>query len=64
MDAGQRGVNPACRDVPGILARAAMAGSDKLREERLAAALRDNLKRRKAQTREAEEQVPKQDPER
>ncbi|MEO5809057.1 MAG: hypothetical protein ABIR51_03135 [Sphingomicrobium sp.] len=40
-----------------------MAGSDKLREERLAAALRDNLKRRKAQTREAEEQVPKQDPE-
>ena len=30
-----------------------MTGKDKEREERLAAALRDNLKRRKAQSREA-----------
>ena len=40
-----------------------MAGSDKQREERLAAALRDNLKRRKAQAREADSTPPKAKPE-
>ena len=34
---------------------AQMPGKDKEREERLAAALRDNLKRRKAQTRAQEQ---------
>jgi len=33
-----------------------MAGKDKAREERLAAALRDNLRRRKAQARSLAEQ--------
>jgi hypothetical protein len=32
-----------------------MAGKDKEREERLAAALRENLRKRKAQARQAEE---------
>ncbi|MEO7504591.1 MAG: hypothetical protein ABIT69_05345 [Sphingomicrobium sp.] len=41
-----------------------MAGPDKAREERLAAALRDNLKRRKAQAREADAPAPKPDPDR
>ena len=36
------------------MSRRSMAGKDEEREKRLAAALRDNLKRRKAQAREAE----------
>ena len=64
MDAGRRGVNPACPGLPRILASGAMAGSDKPLVERLAAALRDNLKRRKAQARAAEKPPPKPDPER
>jgi hypothetical protein len=35
-----------------------MAGKDKEREERLAAALRENLRRRKAQAREVREDRP------
>jgi hypothetical protein len=41
-----------------------VAGKDKKREERLAAALRDNLKRRKAQSREKTDptkEAPKRD---
>ena len=38
---------------------AAMTGTDKEREERLAAALRENLRKRKAQAREAEPLKPK-----
>ena len=45
----------------------AMSTADRQREERqraerLAAALRDNLKRRKAQSREAEPEIPAPDP--
>lgn len=64
MDAGRGGVNPACPGRQRILASGAMAGPDKAREERLAAALRDNLKRRKAQAREADAPAPKPDPDR
>jgi hypothetical protein len=39
-----------------------MAGTDKHREERLAAALRENLRKRKAQAREAEPRPPKPKP--
>ena len=39
-----------------------MAEKDKEREERLAAALRENLKRRKAQARAAGEGAPKERP--
>ena len=35
-----------------------MTGEDKKREERLAAALRENLRRRKAQAREIREERP------
>jgi len=35
-----------------------MAGNDKEREERLAAALRENLRKRKAQARETESSSP------
>jgi hypothetical protein len=35
-----------------------MAGKDKQREERLAAALRENLRRRKAQARKLDEKKP------
>ena len=35
-----------------------MTGKDKEREERLAAALRDNLRRRKAQARDLSERKP------
>jgi hypothetical protein len=38
-----------------------MAGKDKEREERLAAALRENLRKRKAQARELVESQPKGD---
>jgi hypothetical protein len=38
-----------------------MAGKDKEREERLAAALRENLRKRKAQARELGESQPKGD---
>lgn len=38
-----------------------MSGKDKQREERLAAALRENLRRRKAQSRELEEKEEKSD---
>jgi len=38
-----------------------MSGNDKEREERLASALRENLRRRKAQARDAAAQ-PKKDP--
>jgi hypothetical protein len=37
-----------------------MAAKDKEQEERLAAALRDNLKRRKAQLRKLSEEPPKE----
>lgn len=37
-----------------------MSGKDKEREERLAAALRENLRRRKAQAREAQKREPTQ----
>ena len=50
---------PACRAGAGILARAAMAKGKDDKAERLAAALRENLKRRKAQSRETQ---PKKDP--
>ena len=43
---------------------AQMAGKDKEREERLAAALRDNLRRRKAQARAQEEADENEPPER
>ena len=39
-----------------------MSKADQRREERLAAALRDNLKRRKAQSREGEPEIPAPDP--
>ena len=39
-----------------------MAKSDPERDARLAAALRDNLKRRKAQAREADAPAPEPDP--
>jgi hypothetical protein len=39
-----------------------MSGEDKKREERLAAALRENLRRRKAQAREMTETPPKDQP--
>jgi hypothetical protein len=39
-----------------------MAGKDKQREERLAAALRENLKRRKAQARELTDAEKKDQP--
>jgi len=39
-----------------------MTGKDKEREERLAAALRDNLKRRKAQSRELDAAERKEKP--
>ncbi len=49
---------PACRPLPGILAAGAMTKGDakslRDKEERLAAALRENLRRRKAQSREAQ----------
>ncbi len=45
---------PACGGTAGILAAGAMTKVDKDKEERLAAALRENLKRRKAQSREAQ----------
>jgi hypothetical protein len=35
-----------------------MTGKDKAREERLAAALRENLRKRKAQSRELNEEKP------
>lgn len=38
-----------------------MTGKDKDREERLAAALRENLKRRKAQARELRDDSPAKD---
>ena len=41
-----------------------MTAKDKHREERLAAALRENLRRRKAQARAASEPQPKDDDER
>ena len=50
---------PACGSGAGILAPSAMTKADKDKEERLAAALRENLRRRKAQAREAQ---PKKDP--
>ena len=40
---------------------ARMTGKDKEREERLAAALRDNLKRRKAQSRDLKQSEPAKD---
>jgi hypothetical protein len=50
---------PACRTTVRILAAVAMTKADKDKQERLAAALRENLKRRKAQAREAQ---PNKDP--
>jgi len=46
---------------PTLCQGKAMAGQDEERAKRLAAALRENLKRRKAQAREAEEQPPRDD---
>jgi len=50
---------PACGAAAGILAASAMTKADKDKAERLGAALRENLRRRKAQAREAQ---PKKDP--
>jgi len=50
---------PACGAGAGILAADAMTKVDKDKQDRLAAALRENLRRRKAQAREAQ---PKKDP--
>ena len=52
-------VNPLAEQERGILAADAMTKADKDKAERLAAALRENLRRRKAQAREAQ---PKKDP--
>ena len=41
--------------------RSRMTGKDKDRDERLAAALRENLKRRKAQAREIRNDAPAKD---
>jgi len=49
-------VNPACGARHRILAGCGMAKSDPDRDARLAAALRDNLRRRKAQSRAAPDQ--------
>ena len=56
-DAGQP-VEAGVRDGHGT----EMAGNDKKREERLAAALRENLKRRKAQARELTQPEKKDQP--
>jgi len=54
---------PACGAGEGILAAGAMTKADKDKAERLAAALRENLKRRKAQARAADSGAqPKKDP--
>ena len=50
---------PACGERAGILAAADMTKGKDDKAERLAAALRENLRRRKAQAREAQ---PKKDP--
>ena len=50
---------PACPKAAGILAACLMTKADNDKAERLAAALRENLKRRKAQAREAQ---PKKEP--
>ena len=49
---------PACARWAAILARLAMAKDDKA--ERLAAALRENLRKRKAQARDAQKKEPTQ----
>ncbi len=50
---------PACAGYPRILAHTAMTKGKDDKAERLAAALRENLKRRKAQARDAQ---PNKDP--
>lgn len=62
MKAGPKPVNPARRLAVDMLAGLGhsghvvqMAAKDKEREERLAAALRENLRKRKAQARETKE---------
>ncbi len=52
MAVASGGVNPACPRPPRGLAKQAMTKPDPKRAERLAEALRDNLRRRKAQARE------------
>jgi hypothetical protein len=56
MAGGGQRVNPACGARIRILAGCDMAKSDPDRDARLAAALRDNLRRRKAQARAAPDQ--------
>jgi hypothetical protein len=50
---------PACETGTGILAAGHMTKADQDKQVRLAAALRENLRRRKAQARDAQ---PKKDP--
>ena len=57
MAGGLRDCQPAWPGAELSLGRA-MSKADQQREERLAAALRDNLKRRKAQSRESEPDKP------
>ena len=58
MKAGLAPVNPVAGDErEGHVVH--MTGKDKERDERLAAALRENLRRRKAQARELDEEKPR-----
>ena len=63
MAGGEQGVKAGCRACRFAPSLNAMSERDKQREERLAAALRENLRRRKAQTREGEPspQLPSDD---
>lgn len=71
MEAAPTRVNPVLRLAQDMVAGrrrerhvAHMTGKDKEREERLAAALRENLRRRKAQSREIGADEKKSEPER
>ena len=55
MDADPPPVNPACRAALRIIATRTMTDRDSTRDERLAEALRANLRKRKAQAREGDE---------
>ena len=55
------GVNPALAEAVSTAQCNAMTSHDKAREERLAKALRENLRKRKAQAREIEKPVTPSD---
>jgi hypothetical protein len=57
MAAGAGGVNPACSRAMRILALTGMNDQQRDKERRLAEALRANLRRRKAQSRESDPPV-------